>query len=152
MDMTEEQEALFFKLTPLQQKFSMNYLRGMSKDEAYVESGGKAKSDESIRRAISSIVTNCHVLSFINSIHKDTLDKALDMLGINTYNVAKALAREAKLHNETAPDDDNQSGRVSALKVLSNCTGGFDKNTSKHEIGGYIEQPLSDLYNYDDKE
>ena len=70
-----------------------------------------------------------------------------------TEDVVRGLMEECGLGvNEKGkrrkpPSDTNQSSRVSALKALSNFTGGFDKNSQKIEHSGYIPVSEDDLYN-----
>ena len=70
--------------------------------------------------------------------------------------VVGALMKEAGIRRSVTgkllppPIDTKQSSRVTALDKLSNYTGEFDKNTSRHEVStGYINPDLSEMYDDD---
>ena len=138
MDMTEEQEALFFKLTPLQQKFSLNILKRMSQADSYIKAGGKAKDPD---QKGSRLARNGKVSSFVGMMKRKTVEKQL----ITAEDIAKALMKEAGMMGNP-PDDSVQSARISALKTLTDYTGDFDKNKNKVEHSGYVDRSESDLY------
>ena len=134
--MTEEEEDLFNNMTSLQQKFSIGVINGLKKKQAYYRAGGKAKSDGSIRRSISHIVTNCNVAAFIKIMNK----KAAEIELINASDIVVALMEEAgitrniKGEKTPPPEGSTQSARIAALSKLSDYTGGFDKNKNKVEL------------------
>ena len=145
MTMTEEQEALFAKMTRLQRRMCTNVLGGMKQTEAYVEAGGTAKNT---RSAASEILSRPHVFRYMASMEKAAADAAL----CTAQDIVVALMREAGVGVDEdgepipSPPDTCQSGRVSALKVLTNFTGGFDNNKQLVEHSGYIERSLDELY------
>ena len=75
--LTKEQQELFDKLTKLQQKVALNSIAGMTDIDSYIEAGGKAKGDSSQRTAASSIMTNCAVVSFLDSMNETLIEDAL---------------------------------------------------------------------------
>ena len=148
LEMNEEQEKLFDSMTPLQKKFSVNYINGRSKKQAYFGAGGKAKNPDSVRNTICRMFTNCYVSEFITQMKK----KAAEIQLCTAVDIAAALMREAGVKRNRSgqhiapPEDSTQTARVSALKALTEYTGGFDKNTQKHEITEFIDPPDSDFY------
>lgn len=124
--MTDEQKALFDKLTTLQQEVALNAVSGMSDIDCYRKSSGKAVSDSAQRASVSEILANHNVSSFINSVRSVVIEKAL----CTTEDIVRRLLIESEYVGEGA----SHAARISALKALSNYTGGFDANTKKIEI------------------
>lgn len=129
--MNTEQTTLFIELTRLQQHVSLAKLHGANIREAYRTGGGKSKTDNSTDVAISVMLKNDKVNSFIVSMTEEVIERAL----CTTEDIVKALMRESML----IPDSDDNSpdttpaSRVSAMKVLTEYAGGFDKNVEKKE-------------------
>ncbi len=146
--MTPEQSGLFSKLTRLQKRVCLNVLEGMPQQQAYFEAGGKAK-DRSM--GAYEILANPQVCRFMDVMERAAADSALCV----TVDIVEGLMKEAGLIKNKegqrlpAPSDSTQAGRVSALKALSEFTGGFDKNKKQIEHSGYIERPLDELYGED---
>lgn len=77
--MTEEQKALFDELTELQQRFCINMLSGKySQREAYVEAGGRSKTDEAIDANASRMISDDKVKAYMDSM-KESMVKAAIM-------------------------------------------------------------------------
>lgn len=154
LEMNEEQQELHDKLTPLQRKFSINIVNGLSKKQAYFKAGGSAKTEKTTITSISQLWTNMYVSEFIKQMRK----AASEIQMCTAIDVAAALMKEAGILKDDkgeaipTPEDSTQPARVSALKTLTGHTGGFDKNTQKTEVTkGYIDKPMSEMYS-DDKE
>ena len=147
-EMTEEQITLFGKLTKLQRGTCLNILKGMNNTDAYKAAGGKAKNPHD---NAAQIVGNHRVRKFIDSMQQQAARNAL----CTTEDIVKGLMREAGLGFDekgnplNPPEDAKQVGRVSALKALSDFTGGFDANRQQIEHSGYIETSLDELYGDD---
>lgn len=75
--MTEEQKALFDALTRLQQEISINSLSGMNDIDAYKNSSGKAKKEETMRASVSEILTNPKVKAFLDSMKEVAVSNAI---------------------------------------------------------------------------
>ena len=149
--MTDEQAALFEKLTRLQKRVSLNVLSGMTDIQAYKDAGGKAKTDASARAAVSELLANPNVRRFRESMERQAARNAL----CTTEDIVKGLMKEAGLGFDedgnpiNPPSDAKQAGRVSALKALSDFTGGFDANKQQLEHSGYIQTSTDELYGDD---
>lgn len=151
--MDEDEEKLFDSFTDLQRKFAINRINGRTKKQAYFLAGGRAKSVTSVTTAINSLVTNCDMVEFISKMMK----KAASIQLCTSADIVDALMAEAGIKKDRKgkkippPPDSKQSSRVTALNKLSDYTGDFDRNTHKTEHSGYIERPLSELYDDDDE-
>jgi len=86
--LTAEQLELASQLTPLQRKFVLELVKpGMSQRQAYIDAGGKAKTESAQDQSASQILSNPKVNSFhkslINTIASDvimTKQEALERL------------------------------------------------------------------------
>lgn len=142
--MNTEQTALFIELTRLQQHVSLAKLHGTNIREAYRTGGGKAKTDNAMDVATSTMLSNVKVLEFITSMSIKAVDDAL----CTTADIVRGLMRESML----IPDADDHSpdttptSRVSAMKALSEYTGGFDKNIDKSKVTTFEEKSFNDFY------
>lgn len=75
--MSPEQQALFKKLTQLQQRVATNVLAGMSQRIAYFKAGGSAKTDESADATASEILSNPTVKAFMDSMKLQAVSDAI---------------------------------------------------------------------------
>lgn len=75
--MNAEQQALFDNLTELQQRTATGVLAGMSNRAAYYAAGGTAKSDESADSAVSTMLSNVKVKSFMDSMKLQAVSDAI---------------------------------------------------------------------------
>ena len=146
--LTEEQESLLNKLTRFDQRMALLMVQGMNQTDAYIKAGGKAKG-HSAESVASKKLRNVEFKKFLDVMRKAAAARAL----CTCEDVVRALMRESGLGRDEngeptgPPDDSKQSGRVYALKVLTDYTGGFDKNSQKIEHSGYIPVSEDDLYN-----
>lgn len=144
LEMTPEQERMYSELTPLQKEFCKYSLTGMNNTDAYIAAGGKAKTEVSQRRAANQLLTYCN--KYLESVKKNTINKIIQEVVCTSEDIARRLVLESQLFNKEPVTDHNQSGRVKSLQLLSNYTGGFDKNTNKIEGNVYIEKHPDELY------
>ena len=75
--MNAEQQELFDNLTELQQRTATGVLAGMSNRAAYYAAGGTAKSDESADSAVSTMLSNVKVKSFMDSMKTQAVSDAI---------------------------------------------------------------------------
>lgn len=75
--MTPEQQALFDKLTLLQQRMATNVLSGMTQRAAYVHAGGKGATETVIDSSASEILRNPQVKSFMDSMKVQAVSDAI---------------------------------------------------------------------------
>jgi phage terminase small subunit len=75
--MNAEQQALFDNLTQLQQRMATNVLAGMSQRAAYVQAGGKGKTETVIDSGASEILRNPQVKSFMDSMKTQAVNDAI---------------------------------------------------------------------------
>ncbi|MCP4253203.1 MAG: terminase small subunit [Candidatus Scalindua sp.] len=112
------------KLTAKQQRFIEEYCRNgfnatqAAKDAGYKEDNAYATGAENLRKP--------QIAKAIEEYKAKVSENAL----CDTEWVVKGLMQEAK----GLAEDTTQSGRVAALKALSEFTGGFDSNKQKHEV------------------
>lgn len=142
LSMSDEQASLFKQLTRLQKKTAINVLKGMDSVPAYLEAGGRAKSKVTRRICANEILSNPSVSEFIESMQSTAANAAL----CTAEDLVKALMCEAGINTDKIPPDTKQAGRVAAIKILSEYTGGFDKNKQQIEHTGYIGMTEDDLY------
>lgn len=76
-EMSEEQAALFEKLTPLQKEIALNSISGMNDIDSYKASSGKAKSENTMKASASQILTNLNVKAFIKSMANHIVNPAI---------------------------------------------------------------------------
>lgn len=129
IEMNKKQKELFSKLTTLKQEIALNSLSGMNDIDSYKNSSGKAKTITAMESGACVILRNTEVTAFMDSMKQEAVDKAL----VTTTDVVKRMWEEG---NDFS-DGTSQSGRVSALKALTDYTGGFDNN--KQKIEGKIQ-------------
>lgn len=75
--MTDEQKALFNKLTPLQKDIVTNTLSGMKDIDAYKASKGKAKTENAMRASVCEILANPNVKAFLDSMKEAGISNAI---------------------------------------------------------------------------
>jgi len=138
--MDKEQTILFVKLTKLQQHVAIAKLHGENIRKAYRVGGGKAKTDNATDNAICIMLKNAKVNDFIVFMSEEAVERAL----CTTEDVVKGLLKEATIGKEKA-DETTPASRVSALKALSDYTGGFDNNVNKIKAQ-IVEKSFNDFY------
>lgn len=75
--MNAEQQKLFDNLTQLQQRTATNVLAGMSQRAAYVQAGGKGKTETVIDSGASEILRNPQVKAFMDSMKVQAVSDAI---------------------------------------------------------------------------
>lgn len=75
--MTEEQKALFDKLTALQQQIALNSISGMSDIDSYKNSSGKAKTIKAMEASVSQILSNHKVVAFLDAMKEVAVNNAI---------------------------------------------------------------------------
>lgn len=75
--MTEEQKALFDKLTTLQQQIALNSISGMSDIDSYKNSSGKAKTIKAMEASVSQILGNVKVVAFLDAMKEVAVNNAI---------------------------------------------------------------------------
>ena len=128
--MTPEQQVQFDSLTRLQQKLVLNLVSGMPKREAYLAAGGRARG-ENIRSCVAEILAKPDVSLLLSSLNLMQAEKAL----ITAEGIVQRLIEEAGLNTHLNPESMTPATRLAALKLLTDYTGGFDKNKTKMEVG-----------------
>ena len=127
--MNKGQAKLFVNLTRLQQHVSLAKLNNESTRKAYVEGGGKSKTDNSTDVAISVMLKSDKVMAFMEAMVEEAVERAL----CTTEDIVKGLLRESCI-GEDKEGDTTPASRVSAMKALTEYTGGFDKNEAKSKV------------------
>lgn len=137
--MTPEQQALFDNLTELQQRTATGVLAGMSNRAAYFAAGGTAKSDDSADSAVSTMLSNVKVKSFMDSMKTQAISDAImtreeamriltdlargnltDLVKFKTVNIGKDMETGEDI-NQTAwtIDEDLQQSDPDKLIIIS---------------------------------
>ena len=80
-------------------------------------------SEKTARTIASKLLTKVHIQEYIEAFMNKATDKAL----VTTADIVNRLWEEGNDFNEGT----TQPGRVSALKALTDYTGGFDANKQK---------------------
>lgn len=75
--MTQDQKALFDRLTQLQQRVATNVLAGMTQRQAYYAAGGKAETDESADSSSCEILRNLQVVEFMDAMKVQAVNNAI---------------------------------------------------------------------------
>lgn len=76
-EMNEEQAKLFEKLTPLQKEIALNKIAGMNDIDAYKNSKGKSKKENTMRASVCEILANPNVKPFIDSMASHIVNPAI---------------------------------------------------------------------------
>jgi len=75
--MTDEQEALYNKLTTLQKKCCINSISGLSNIDSYYKAGGKAKSQDAAESSCSQIFGHIKVKAFMEAMEQKRIAYSL---------------------------------------------------------------------------
>lgn len=75
--MTDEQKELFDKLTGLQKDIVTNTIAGMKPIDAYRNSRGKAKKEQTMSASVSEILSNPNVKAFLDSMREVGVSSAI---------------------------------------------------------------------------
>lgn len=76
-EMSDEQQALFEALTPLQKEISLNSISGMNDIDSYKNSCGKAKTEKAMSVSVAQILGNRRVKAFIKSMTNHIVNPAI---------------------------------------------------------------------------
>ena len=131
MELTDKQLELASKLTTLNRKFVVNLVgTNKSQRQAYVDAGGKAKSDDAQDAAASRMLADVKVKAFYDSLMSTaassavlTREEALEILSSN--------AKQAEEHRD----------QHAAIKQLSDMQGW--NAPKKSELTGAGGKPLA---------
>lgn len=127
--MNKDQTTLFVELTRIQQHVAMAKLQGENIRKAYFKGGGKAKTDNATDNAICIMLKNTKVNTFIIAMSEEAVERAL----CTTEDIVRGLLRESCI-GEDKEADTTPASRVTAMKALTEYTGGFDKNIEKSKV------------------
>lgn len=97
MAMTKEQQGLFEQLTKLQQRVAIGVLEGKSQRQAYLDAGGKSKTETAMDSSASEILNNLKVKAFMNSMRASVVNAAV-------MTREEAMARLSDIARTSAPD------------------------------------------------
>lgn len=149
--LTEEQEELFGKLTPLQKRVCTEVLSGVHKSnrQSYYAAGGKAKTDEAADTAVSQILSNRKVSAFMDSVSKDrvnaaimTRDEALERLSLIARTKITDVAEFSE--DQIGEDEDGEAVIASSWKILnsekmSDTAAASIKSVTSTKLGNKLE-------------
>lgn len=76
-EMSDEQQALFEALTPLQKEIALNSISGMNDIDSYKNSSGKAKTLKAMEASVSAILSNLKVKAFVKSMANQIVNPAI---------------------------------------------------------------------------
>ena len=136
--MTPEQRQLFDSLTRLQQRTVINLTNGMNRADAYIAAGGRARGNN-IRSCVAEIIAKPDVSLLLNELKAAEAERAL----VTADDLAKRLRMFAGLNQPFDPDDLTNKDRLTAIKMLTDYTGSFDKNKTTVDVGHTTYKPLS---------
>jgi len=117
------------KLTAQQVRFVEFYCSGMTAKDAYIKAGFKAKSDSSIRKQASQLVTNSNIRSAI--------DERLNEIKQNIDDQIKLATDDALSTMRNLLTSSMDFARFQAAKYLLDTAG--HKAPEKHEHSGSLE-------------
>lgn len=100
--MTDEQKALFDKLTKLQRRMALNDIVGMKPAENHKEAGGVCKNEGNRAKLASEILNNPDVLAFLDSMKAAAVSDAV-------MSREKMMERHTKIINIGAASLDGMS-------------------------------------------
>lgn len=112
MELTEKQLDLASKLTTLNRKFVVNLVSGSSQRQAYLDAGGKAKTDVAQDNCASTMFRNVQVKAFYNSLMEVAESKAI-LTREEAMKILTSNAKEAEEHRD----------QHAAIKQLSDMQG-----------------------------
>lgn len=130
LSLTEKQLELASKLTTLNRKFVVNLVSGSSQRQAYLEAGGKAKSEASQDHCASTMYRNVHVRAFYNALMEVAESKAI-LTREEAMEILTSNAKEAEEHRD----------QHAAIKQLSDMQGW--NAPKKSELTGAGGKPLA---------
>ena len=121
-------------LSPKQKRFCEEYCaNGFNATKAAISAG---YSEKSVATNTTKLLNNTKVKEYVEE-YKQSLTVSAS---ITVEGILERLAIESGYAGEhRIPDDSTQSARMSALKMLSEYTGGFDNNVDKVEIDGLAD-------------
>ena len=112
------------KLTDKQRSFIEHYCsNGFNATQAAISAGYSEKTaQQQSSENLSKLVIQEHIQEFMSKATKKAL--------VTTSDIVERLWAEANMFEEGG----SQSGRIAALKTLTDFTGGFDANKQKHDL------------------
>lgn len=115
MAMTKEQQGLFAKLTPLQQRIALGVIKGKAQRQAYLDAGGKAKN---IDVAATQALSLPKMKAFIESIQAAPANAAV-------MSREEAVARLSDIARTSAPD---------LVEIVTKRAAGRSKKTTQQVL------------------
>lgn len=91
--LTDEQLEYAVKLTPLQRKFVINIVSGMTQRQAYVKAGGTSKTEESQDACASKMLSNSKVRAFYEMMMEAAANDAI----MTKHEAMEILTRSARV-------------------------------------------------------
>lgn len=91
--LTDEQIEYAVKLTPLQRKFVINIVKGMTQRKAYVAAGGTSKTEESQDACASKMLSN----SKVNVFYQMLMEAAANDAVMTKHEAMEILTRSARV-------------------------------------------------------
>ena len=112
------------KLTDKQRRFVEEYCsNGFNATQAALKAGYKP---DNVRTTASENLAKPYIQDYIAEFMAKASERAL----VTTADIVERLWEEANLKEEGG----SQSGRIQALKILTDFTGGFDANKQKVDL------------------
>lgn len=134
LKLTEEQSALYNRLSTLQKMVCMNILHGMTRPQAYKAAGGKAK-ETTIPNIVSVMMKNAHVKAFMDEMY--SYDASQSIMGRDeAMQIVSGFARSPGV---------SKRDRIRSVERLARMQG-WDA-AQKHDLTGHIltsDVPLTD--------
>lgn len=132
------------KLTSKQEAYKNNRIAGMGVSESYRAAyAADGMSDKAVSKEADKLEKDPRITPVVKQKRKEASEKAL----VTTEDVVRMLLSEA----DGSMDDSTPASRTSALKTLTDYTGGFDANkkTLVHEgaidLSGKSDKELEDI-------
>jgi phage terminase small subunit len=112
------------KLTSKQEAYKNNRIKGMGVSESYRAAYScKTMTDRNVSVEANKLENDPRIAPDVKVKRKEATERAL----ITTEDLVKMLLVEA----QSCDDGSTHGARVSAIKLLTDFTGGFDKNRQK---------------------
>lgn len=128
-EMNEEQQALFDKLTLLQQEIALNHLSGMNGIDSYMAAkSGKAKTKSSMENAASHALNHKNTKAFLESMKRGIVSDSI-MSRVRMMEIQTKLSefKESELNGLTLTQLTELKGafdvKLKAMKQLAELAG-----------------------------
>tara|TARA_R110000850_G_scaffold99474_2_gene206051 strand:- start:2927 stop:3583 length:657 start_codon:yes stop_codon:yes gene_type:complete len=117
IELSEEQLELYVALkTKLKKKFALNTLEGMNGTQAYLDAGGKAKTETAQTSGASEILTHPDVERFIRSFDQIIISKSImgreEMLQRLTAMARTSITDVVDIHHNVTLDVDEDGKEI----------------------------------------